>query len=70
MHILLAKEADGLIWLRIEADTFPNLEKVFKIRSDKNVVDLEIPIEGSRYMCDIKNGGTGYNFRRHIKREW
>ena len=71
LHILLCKEEEsGLIWLKVAANTFPNLEKVFRIRDDKKVVDLEISCEGNRYMCDIKSGGTGYNFRRHIEREW
>ena len=71
LHILLAKKNDrGLIWLKIEAHTFPDLENVFKMRRDKGVVDLEISSEGIRYLCDVKSGGTGYNFRRHIQEEW
>lgn len=68
-HILLANDP-GLIWLRIKANTFQNPEKVFKIRQDKDRVALEISNSGSPYLCDIRNGGTGYNFRRHIEREW
>ena len=71
LHILLCKkEESGLIWLKIEANTLPNLERDFKIRNDKGVVDLEISSGGSRYMCDLKSGGTGYNFRRHVEHEW
>ncbi len=69
LHILLAKNP-GLIWLRIEANTFPCLENVFRIRLDKDAVDLEIASGGSQYMCDIKSGGVGYDFRPHIKYEW
>ena len=70
LHILLAKkDGSGLIWLKIEANTFADIEEVFKIRNDKNVVDLEIACEGNRYMRDIKGGRTGYNFRRHIEQE-
>lgn len=68
-HILLAKKS-GLIWLKIKARAFPNLENVFRIRPDKGSVDLEIPISGQRYMHDIKSGGTGYDFKTHIQREW
>ena len=71
LHLLLAKkDISGLIWLKIEANTFADIEGVFKIRNDKNVVDLEIACEGNRYMRDIKAGGTGYNFLRHIEHEW
>ena len=71
LHILLCKkEESGLIWLKIEGNAFQNLESVFKIRSDKGVVDLEISSDGNRYMCDLKSGGTGYNFRRHIEHKW
>ena len=68
-HILLAKNP-GLIWLRIEANTFPCLERVFRIRPDKNVVDLEIASDGGQCMRDTKSGGVGYYFKPHIKREW
>lgn len=68
-HILLAKKS-GLIWLKIKARAFPDLESVFRIRPDKGSVDLEIPISGQRYMRDIKSGGTGYDFKPHIQREW
>ena len=69
LHILLAKNP-GLIWLRIGAKTFACLEGVFRIRPDKNAVDLEIASAGSQYMRDTKSGGVGYNFRPHIEREW
>ena len=68
-HILLAKNP-GLIWLRIEANTFPYLESVFRIRLDKDAVDLEIASGGSQYMRDTKSGGVGYDFRPHIECEW
>ena len=69
LHILLAKKNDsGLIWLRIKANTFPNLESVFRIRNTGDV-DLEIACEGNRYMRDIKGHAT-YNFSRHIEHEW
>ena len=71
LHILLAKKEDSefLIWLRIEEQTIANPDKVFNIR-DTGAVDLEISSYGNRYMCDVKSGGTGYNFRRHIEQEW
>ena len=68
-HILLAKDR-GMIWLKFEANAFPNLESIFRIRADKNAVDLEIACGGYRYMRDIKSGGSGYDFTPHIQREW
>ncbi len=69
LHILLAKNT-GLIWLKIEADTFPNLGNVFRTRYDNGYIDLEISIRGAQYMRDIKSGGAGYDFKQHIEREW
>ena len=28
------------------------------------------PVGADRYMCDVKSGGSGYDFRRHVRREW
>ena len=71
LHILLAKEdGRGLIWLRIEANSFGRLDKTFRIRLDKDAVDLEIASTPSQYLRDVKSGGTGYNFAKHIEHEW
>ena len=69
LHLLLAKNP-GLIWLRIEANAFQCLDSVFRIRLDKDAVDLEISSGGTQYMRDTKSGGGGYDFRPHIKYEW
>ena len=70
LHVLLAKD-QGSIWLRIESNTFPNPERVFKMRPDKGVIDLEISSNvDDRYLQDIKSGGTFYDFRRHVEHEW
>ena len=43
LHLLLAKEGDGgLIWLRIEGNSFPDVRKVFRVRQDNDCIDLEI----------------------------
>ena len=60
----------GLIWLKIDANTFPNPERMFRLRPDKGMIDLEISCGADRYMHDVKSGGTGYDFRRHVQREW
>ena len=41
LHLILLNEK-GFNWIKIPANKFPNLEKTFRIREDKNVVDLEI----------------------------
>ena len=71
LHLLLAKNGqDGLIWLKIEANTFPDPERVFRKRQDKGLIDIEISSEPSRYLTDVKSGGTGYNFTRHMVHQW
>ena len=69
LHLLCAKNS-GLIWLKIEANIFRSPERTFRFRSDKGLVDLEISCGGERYMHDVKSGGSGYDFRPHIQREW
>lgn len=71
LHVLLAKKDDsGLVWLRIEANAFPNLASVFRKRADNGRVHWEIWSDDAdpRYMRDTK--GPGYDFRPHIAHEW
>ena len=71
LHLLLVKEGDrGLIWLRIEGDSFPDVRKVFKVRQDNDYIDLEISSRRPEYMTDVKSGGTEYDFAKHIEHEW
>ncbi len=66
LYLILNKKND-LIPLRIEANTFADPSRIFKIAKDKRMVDLEISAKrGYTYMIDIKSGGTRYNFNRHI----
>ena len=65
-HLLLAR-GRGVIWLSIEENAIPEPEGVFRIRPDKGTVDLEIATSGSRYMRDVKSGGTGYDFEPHVE---
>jgi hypothetical protein len=42
----------------------------FKIREDKNAVDLEISADRSfKYLHDVKSGGTGFDFNPFVKEE-
>ena len=71
LHLLLAKEGDGgLIWLHIKGNAFPDVRKVFRVRQDKDCIDLEISSRPPKYMIDIKSGGTEYDFTKHIEHEW
>ena len=69
LHLLCVKNT-GLIWLKIEANTFRNPERTFRFRSDKGRVDLEVACGRERYMHDVKSRGSGYDFHPHIQREW
>ena len=69
LHLLCAGKA-RLIWLTINANSIPNPEKSFRFRQDREAIDLEISCAPMRYMCDVKSGGSGYDFRPHIRREW
>ena len=70
LHLLCATRDSRLIWLKIEANTFPNPQQVFRARPDNGLIDLEISSAAQRYMCDVKSGGSGYDFRPHVQREW
>ena len=71
LHLLLVKEGqDGLVWLKIEANTFLIPEKVFRVRQDNGYIDLEISSKLPQYMIDVKSGGTGYDFAKHIEHKW
>lgn len=40
----------------------------FKIREDKNAVDLEISADKNfKYLHDVKSGGTHFNFTTYVK---
>ena len=71
LHLLLAKEGDGgLIWLRIEGNSFLDVRKVFRVRQDNDYIDLKISSRHPKYMTDVKSGGTEYDFAKHIEHEW
>ncbi len=59
-----------MVWLTIKANTVPAPERVFRKRQDNGLIDIEISTEPSRYLTDVKSGGTRYNFSRHIVHEW
>lgn len=68
---ILLKSQNHLILLEILANSFTNLKKVFRYRTDKDLIDLEISSDKSNcYMQDIKSGGTKHHFHQYIKHKF
>tara|TARA_R110002020_G_scaffold120453_8_gene274492 strand:- start:408 stop:575 length:168 start_codon:yes stop_codon:yes gene_type:complete len=45
-----------------------NLDSTFRIREDKNAVDLEISTDrNGLYLKDVKSGGNGFDFNPLMK---
>ncbi|MBZ9631387.1 hypothetical protein LB465_11405 [Salegentibacter sp. LM13S] len=59
--------AHELIWLKIPANTFINLEKHFRIWEAKNAVNLVISSDPQdRYLHDLSSGGSDVDFKSFI----
>lgn len=66
VHLLLNTESKP-IWIKLPKGFVDNLEATFKIREDKNAVDLEISANSNfKYLHDVKSGGTGFDFRKFV----
>ena len=71
LYLILAKDKGGFILVKIPKEKYKNPEHSFRIRKDKNLVDLEISTEpGLYYLRDIKSGGTGFNFKPYLVKEF
>ncbi|WP_026951126.1 hypothetical protein [Algoriphagus mannitolivorans] len=69
VHLLLA-DTDHFHWISLPKGFVRDLASTFRIREDKNAVDLEISADqNSRYLVDVKSGGTGFNFRKYVREE-
>jgi hypothetical protein len=69
VHLLL-NTTGKVIWVHLPKGFVSNLNANFKIRQDKNAVDLEISADKSfKYLKDVKSGGTGFDFRGFLKDE-
>lgn len=65
---LLLKTSTKVIWIELPKGFVSNLSSYFKIREDKNAVDLEISADKNfKYLVDVKSGGTGFNFTEFVK---
>lgn len=68
---LLLQGEDKLIWIQLPKNFVANLASIFKIREDKNAVDLEISADRSYlYLKDVKSGGTHFDFKPFVKEQF
>ena len=67
VHLLLNDESK-VIWITLPKGFVTNLYSTFKVRLDKDAVDLEISADKHfRYLHDVKSGGTSFNLEKYIK---
>jgi hypothetical protein len=67
VHLLL-NAPDHAIWIKLPKGFVTNLPNTFKIREDKNAVDLEISADRNlKYLIDLKSGGYGFDFKILVK---
>ncbi|MBL7906158.1 MAG: hypothetical protein JNL22_14130 [Bacteroidales bacterium] len=65
---LLFKGAGEIIWIVLPVGFVKNLPEKFRIRKDRNSIDIEVWAEkDERYMIDVKSGGTRFNFKSYIR---
>ena len=67
VHLLL-KDTREIIWIVLPVGFVNDLQEKFRIRRDKDAVDIEVWAEkDERYMIDVKSGGTRFNFKPYIR---
>lgn len=67
VHLLLS-DSDHALWVHLPKGFVKQLSGSFKIRADKNAVDLEISADKSfKYLKDVKSGGSGFDFTSFVK---
>ncbi|HCT71449.1 MAG TPA: hypothetical protein DF409_10950 [Bacteroidales bacterium] len=65
---LLFKDTREIIWIVLPVGFVNDLPEKFRIRKDRNSVDIEVLAEkDERYMVDVKSGGTRFNFKPYIR---
>ncbi|WP_299152262.1 hypothetical protein [uncultured Christiangramia sp.] len=68
---LLLQGENKVIWIQLPKNFVGNLTSKFKIREDKNAVDLEISSDRSYlYLKDVKSGGTHFDFKPFVKEQF
>jgi len=67
VHLILSN-GSSFIWVTIPTERYSKPARFFRIRKDKNLIDIEISAEkGIYYLRDVKSGGTGFNFKPLVK---
>lgn len=67
VHLLLNTQTKA-IWVQLPKGFVSNLYNNFKVREDKDAVDLEISADKHfKYLHDVKSGGTGFDFSGFVK---
>lgn len=67
VHLLLSGNTYAL-WLHLPKGFVKQLAATFKIREDKNAVDLEISADRNfKYLKDIKSGGSEFDFTSFVR---
>lgn len=67
VHLLLSTNGYAL-WLHLPKGFVRQLADAFKIREDKDAVDLEISADKNfKYLKDIKSGGSEFDFKSFVK---
>tara|TARA_R110000744_G_scaffold12647_3_gene37485 strand:- start:6550 stop:6912 length:363 start_codon:yes stop_codon:yes gene_type:complete len=65
---LLLKANKKVIWVQLPKGFVNNIAAYFKIRPDRDAVDLEISADKNyMYLRDVKSGGTGFDFSGFVK---
>lgn len=67
---LLLEANENVLWLYLPKGFVKDISASFKIRLDRNAVDLEISAEKNfKFLKDIKSGGTEFDFTFFFKRK-
>jgi hypothetical protein len=67
VHLLLSASSYAL-WLHLPKGFVRTLAVSFKIREDKNAVDLEISADKNfKYLKDVKSLGSGFDFTCFVR---
>ncbi|CAM1353035.1 hypothetical protein [Tenacibaculum halocynthiae] len=66
---LLLNKKSHMIWVVLPKGVVHDMP--FRIRKDRDAVDLEISADNNntKYLCDVKSGGAGFDFSLFIKEE-
>lgn len=64
---LLLKIDIGVFWIVLDVGFVDSIQETFRIRQDRNAVDLEINAGSNNFLCDVKSKGVGFDFKELAK---